>query len=77
MQASSELHANGKRDGGFLLALSVMCLSALALGSILLSWFVGGLDYVNSFYGTYATGVLSGVFIVSAYFYGRAKRLAG
>jgi hypothetical protein len=77
MQASSEFHASGKRDGDFLLALSVMCLSALAIGSILLSWFVGGMDYVNSFYGTYAMGVLAVVFVVSAYFYGRAKKQSG
>lgn len=77
MQASSELHASGKRDGDFLLALSAMCLSALAIGSILLSWFVGGMDYVNSFYGHYALAVLAAVFLASAYFYGRAKRPAG
>lgn len=74
MQASSELRANGKRGGDFLLALSVMCLSALAIGSILLSWFVGGLDYVKSFYGTHALAALVVVFFASAYFYGKAKR---
>ncbi|MDT3735505.1 MAG: hypothetical protein ROZ00_04710 [Denitratisoma sp.] len=74
MKTSCELHANGRRGGGFLLALSVMCLSALAIGSILLSWFVGGLDYVKSFYGTHALATLLVAFLGSAYFYGKAKR---
>ena len=74
MQASSEFHASGKRDGDFLLALSVMCLSALAIGSILLSWFVGGMDYVNSFYGKYAMAMLVVAFIVSAYYYGLGRQ---
>lgn len=74
MQAGSELDANGKQGGDFLLALSVMCLSALAIGSILLSWFVGGLDYVKSFYGTHALATLIVAFLASAYFYGQAKR---
>lgn len=77
MQASSEFHASGKRDGDFLLALSVMCLSGLAIGSILLSWIVGGLDYVNSFYGTHAMGLLTAIFIVSAFFYAKAKKKPG
>jgi len=73
MQASSEFHSSGKRDGDSLLALSVICLSGLAIGSILLSWLVGGMDYINSFYGNQALVVLVGIFFVSAYFYGRAK----
>lgn len=74
MQASSEFHSSGKRDGDYLVALSVMCLSALAIGSILLSWFVGGMDYINSFYGKYAMVLLSIVFVGSAYFYGRSRK---
>lgn len=73
-QASSEFHGSGKRDGTFLVALSVMCLSALAIGSILLSWFIGGQDYVNSFYGKYAMAILVVAFIASAYYYGLAKK---
>ncbi len=73
-QASSEFHGRGGRDGVFLIALSVMCLSALAIGSILLSWFIGGQDYVNSFYGKYAMAMLVVAFIVSAYYYGLGRK---
>ena len=73
-RASRVLHNSGRRDGTFLLALSVMCVAALAVGSILLSRFIGGSDYVNSFYGKYAMAILAVAFVVSAYYYNLAKK---
>lgn len=77
MQASSEFHASAKGEGIHLLALTIMCLSALAMGFILLSWFVGGVEYVRNFNGPYAMGVLAVAFVASAFLYGKTKKQSG